>query len=67
MAEQEKQDFHKFQETAETYLQRNKIFDIFSSLSQKLAINKPKNALEFMISELEKDLSKRTGSLIRFF
>lgn len=58
MATEEKQDYKEYQESAEIYLQKHNIFDIFSSLSQKLVIHKPKNALEFMISELEKDLSK---------
>lgn len=58
MTSEEKLNPKKMQESAEVYLQENKIFDIFSSLCQKLVINKPKNALEFMISELENDLSK---------
>ena len=47
-----------YERKVERYLQKHKIFDIFSNLCQKLTIEKPKNALEFMISELEKGISK---------
>lgn len=47
-----------FNISAEEYLQKHQVFDIFSQLCQKLAVHKPKNALEFMISQLENDIRK---------
>jgi UDP-galactopyranose mutase len=61
MTEIEKQqmNINTFNQTAEEYLQEHQVFNIFSQLCQKLAVQKPKNALEFLISELENDIRKK--------
>ena len=56
--QQEQTNLQNFNQSAEEYLQKHSVFDIFSSLSQQLAIHKPKNALEFLITQLENDIRK---------
>lgn len=56
--QEDQTNIQNFNQSAEEYLQEHQVFDIFSQLCQKLVINKPRNALEFMISELENDIRK---------
>lgn len=53
---EEKSKITHHNQNAEEYLEQLKVFDVFSNLCQKLCIHKPKNAIEFMISQLEADI-----------
>ena len=61
---EEKRKITHYNQEAEEYLQQLKVFDVFSNLCQQLCIHKPKNAIEFMISQLEADLRTQLRKLL---
>ena len=52
----------EFNDEIEEYLQRNNLYETFSQLVQEIALNKPKNLLDFVVEQLQKPESKNVGT-----
>ena len=50
----------EFQQTIETYLEENHVYELFEDLLQQLLVAKPDKPLDYLIEMLEKPPSKYT-------